>query len=253
MTVREAWTLWHVAGAVLLIVAGGIVGTWLAGVSSLVLERTQLDPTVRTLVSRAVRPLVIVLAVIAALELLAIDLTAVVVMLGAATLALGLALQPTLSHLVSGAVLLTLRPYREGEVVTCAGMEGRVVEQGALAVVLERPDGSLVTIPNGVAFAGPIVNHVRGGRRPVELTVTVPQGADLHALRAELVQALAREPLVLPAPAPAVAVALDDDAVRLRATAWVTPGDHGTARDELGMVVAGLVRAHVAERAVGRR
>jgi small conductance mechanosensitive channel len=253
MTVREAWSLWHVAGAMLLVVAGAVIGTWAAGVMALLLERTQLDPGVRNLVVRAVRPLVIVLAVIAALDLLAIDLTALAVMLGAATLALGLAMQPTLSHAVSGGVLLTLRPYREGETVTCAGLEGKVVEQGALAVVLERPDGTLATIPNGVVFSHPILNHVRIGRRRVDLTVTVPPGADLAGLRFELVQALARDPRVLPSPEPAVAVALGADATRLEASAWVAPADREAVESELAVTVAGLVRAHVAERVAGRR
>jgi len=253
MTVREAWSLWHVAGALLLIVAGAVVGTWAASVSALLLERTQLDPGVRNLLTRAVRPLVLVLAVIAALDLLAIDLTALAVMLGAATLAVGLALQPTLSHAVSGGVLLTLRPYREGEHVTCAGLGGRVVEQGALAVILELPDGTLATIPNGVAFAGPILNHVRTGRRRVDLAVTVPAGADLAGLRAELAQVLARDARVLPAPEPEVAVELGTESVRLHAAAWVAPADHDAVQNELAVTVAGLVRAHVAERAAGRR
>ncbi len=253
MTVREAWSLWHVAGALLLILAGGVVGTWAASVTGLLLERTKLDPGVRNLLTRVVRPIVIVLAVIAALDLLAIDLTALAVMLGAATLAVGLALQPTLSHAVSGGVLLTLRPYREGELVTCAGLDGRVVEQGALAVILERPDGTLATIPNGVAFSGPILNHVRLGRRRVELLVTVPAGADLTSLRTEVEQALARDARVLPTPEPAVTVALDADAVRLHATAWVPPADRDATESELAAIVSGLVRTHVAGRAAGRR
>ena len=253
MTAREAWTLWHVAGAALLVVAGAVVGTWAAGVTALLMERTQLDPGVRNLVTRAVRPLVIVLAVIAALDLLAIDLTALAVMLGAATLALGLALQPTLSHAVSGGVLLTLRPYREGEIVTCAGLEGRVVEQGALAVTIERPDGTLATIPNGVVFSGPILNHVRVGRRRVELTVTVPPGADLAGLRSEVAQTFARDPRVLPSPEPTVAVVLGPEVVRLVAGAWVASAEREAVENDLAVTVAGLVRAHVAERAAGRR
>ena len=102
MTVPEGWTFWHVLGAVVLVVAGSIVGSWASGVVGVLLERTQLDPGIRRVLTRFVRPLVVFVAVVVALEWLAVDLTAVLVLLAAAAIAVALAVQPTLAHFVSG-------------------------------------------------------------------------------------------------------------------------------------------------------
>jgi small conductance mechanosensitive channel len=253
MTVPEGWTFWHVLGAVVLVVAGSIVGSWAAGVVGVLLERTQLDPGIRRLLTRFVRPLVVFVAVVVALEWLDVDLTAVLVLLAAAAIAVALAVQPTLAHFVSGGVLLTLRPYREGERVTCAGLEGKVVEQGSLAVTLEQDDGTIATIPNSVVFSAPILNHVRAGRRRVEVVVDLPAGSDPIALRAEIEQILGREPRLLLTPPADVAVTSGRDGARMTTRAWVDAASFEAVRSSLAEAVHALVKVHVAERVAGRR
>jgi small conductance mechanosensitive channel len=253
METPEAWTVWHLVGAVVLVVVGAIVGSWAAGVTGDLLERSKLDPMVRSMLVRWVRPVIVLVAIIAALDLLDVDLTGALVLLAGAALAVALALHPTLAHLIGGGVLVTLRPYREGERVTCAGLEGRIVEQGSLAVVLEQDDGTLATIPNGVVLAGPILNHVRTGRRRIEVVVDLPVGADPAALRAEIEQLLGREPRVLPTPTPELLVTMGREGTTLATRVWADAPSHDALRSALAEAIHALVKVHVAERVAGRR
>lgn len=224
--------LWRivVAGAILL---GGVAaGSWLSGAVGLTLERSGLDPAVRRGLARAVRPIVILVAVVAALEYLDLDLTIVAAMVGAATLAIGLALRGTLSNAASGGVLLTLRPFREGDWIGCAGEHGRVLEQGTLAVVLERSDGVVVTVPNDVVFGGPIHNHSRRGSRRIDVRVALPLDVDLAELRARLLAITEIEPRIAPSPGPVVRVGgVERDTLHVVVEAWALPSSFSSHED----------------------
>ncbi|MEQ1502638.1 MAG: mechanosensitive ion channel domain-containing protein [Myxococcota bacterium] len=238
--------VWKVAVAGLLLLAGTALGSWIASAVSLGLERAGLDPQVRRWIVRSVRPIVVVIAVVAALEYLDVDLRTVAAMAGGATLALGLTLHATMSNVATGGLLLTLRPYREGELVECAGQLGVVVEQGAFAVVLERADGVLVTIPNNAAFTAPIKNHTRAGRRRIEVACVVPRGTDLEALRTGLAAGWSGgiDPRILTEPAPSVQVlGIEDGGVRIAARVWVKPADHDAASGAVAERVLAAVRA----------
>ncbi len=219
-----------------LAVLGGswIVGSWLASFVSSALERTGLDLRARRLTVRLVQPLIVVVGVVAAFDTLEIDLTPVTAMLGAATLAVGVALQGTLSNVASGAMLWTLRPYTEGDFVSAAGHSGTVVDQGAFAVLIERPDGVLVTVPNNAAFAGPIQNFSRKGRRRAEVSVLLDPRADIDRARSVLTALLDADERLLPEPAPpALVLALEDRGVRLTMRAWADAARVGDVTDDL--------------------
>lgn len=237
---------WKLAVAAALVLAGNLVGSWLSTVAHAALDRTGLDPMVRRALTRAVRPVVVTVAVIAALEHLDVDLTTVAAMAGAVTLAIGLALQTSLSNVASGALLLTLRPYRDGEQVECGGEEGVVLEQGAFAVTLERADGVRITVPNNAAFRSAIRNHDRAGRLRVELSVLLDPDAGLAGARAAIEPVLAAEARLLGEPAPAVRFGIEDRGVRMRVTAWVRPADRaGTTSDLCEATLAALRTAGV--------
>lgn len=232
MTASEV--LWKVLVAGIILVCGGTFGSWAQAASGTALEHAGVDPMVRRTVLRLVRPTVLLISVVAALEYLDVDLTTVAAMTGAATLAFGLALQHSLSNIASGAVLMTLRPFREGEIIECGGEQGVVLEHGTFAIVLERADGTLVTVPNHVAATQVIRNHSRRGARRLQLSLSVPQSTDISALRARMLPVIMDVPNLLPSPPPDLgAVEIEEGKVKIAITVWVRPDDLDAARAAL--------------------
>jgi small conductance mechanosensitive channel len=192
---------WQIAVAVGILVISVVIGSWLEALATAALARSTVDPMVRRLLSRLVRPLVVLVGAIAAVQYLNIDLTPITAMLGAATLAVGLALQSSLSNVASGALLLTLRPFKAGDLVDVGGSLGTVTDQTFFHVVLDAPDGRVLTLPNNAVFSSVIENFTRSGSRRIELSVTLSFDADvvsalslLHAMAASHEGVLAEPP-----------------------------------------------------------
>lgn len=235
--------LWKVLVAGLILVAGGTFGSWAVAAVSTALEHAGVEPLVRRTIARLVRPIILLVSFVAALEYLDVDLTTVAAMTGAATLAIGLALQHSLSNVASGAMLMTLRPFREGEIIECAGELGVVLEHGTFAIVIERPDGTLVTIPNQAAFTGILRNHSRRGARRIELSVLVPLDTDLVGLRAKVLPLLMAESRVLEQPPPDLSVGdIEDRGVRLQIHLWTSPADYLEVRASVAEALVAVLR-----------
>lgn len=234
----------RLAGALAIVGVGWVGGGALRGLAVAGLEGTPVDPRVRLGLLRLVRPVVVAVAVVAGLEFLHVDLSTVAAMAGATTLAVGFALQPVLSNLAAGALLTTIRPYREGDQVECAnGERGRVLDQGPFSVVLERADGVVVTVPNQATFAAPIRNHTRFGRRRVDIELVLDPEGEIEAARRVIVDRLAAEPEVLRDPPPSVVVVgADERGLRVSARAWVAADRHEALAPRLTEDVIGITR-----------
>jgi small conductance mechanosensitive channel len=214
--------------SVLSAVAIGAVGvaaaSWLAGVTDRAAARLHLDPVVRRLLVMGVRPTVWCIAVIMALPLVGIGPESILTVLAGASLSVGLALRDHLSNVASGAVLLTLRPYHIGDLVTLGLHEGRVTRLGLFETVLARQDGAEVLVRNDLAIAGAIVNHTRLGQRRVDVDVHVGWAADLGVALDLLRTALAERTDLHAEPAPTVFVeALPHTGPVVRVRAWCDP------------------------------
>jgi small conductance mechanosensitive channel len=142
--------------AAALLGAGLLVSSWLAGIARIALDRARLDPVVRELVVAAVRPVVLLIAVIAALESIGVELDALVALLAVAGIAVALAAQGTLANGVAGGLLLTLRPFRVGDEVTLGGVSGTVVDSNLFATTLKATDGSTITVPSRLILDQPM-------------------------------------------------------------------------------------------------
>ncbi len=230
--------------ALLLVGAGWLLGGQVAAVVRSSLEGTPVDPRVRHGLVRTVRPVVVGVAFVAALEYLDIDLSTVAAMAGAVTLAIGFGLQPAFVNLATGALLLTVRPFREGDAVECGnGERGRVLDQGPFGVTLERNDGVVVTVPNVATFQHPIRNHTRMGRRRVDVDLILDVDAELEVARRAIVDALQADPAVMADPPPSVALlAVDERGLRVSARCWVPPDQHEASSARLAESVLGVVR-----------
>lgn len=219
---------------VIIVGVSALLGSWLSGAVAGALERTGLDPMVRRLLAKAVRPILILVGVIAAVQYLSIDLTPVTAMLGAATLAIGLALQGSLSNVATGAMLLTLRPYREGDVVNVSGKTGTVVEQGYFRLRVRTPDGILVSLPNNLVFAGAIDNYTHFGQRRIDITLTLPFDANTRKAITVLQGVLEAHEGVVSEPAPlALLTEMSPRGPVLAMRGWVAASDLADVRSEL--------------------
>ena len=141
-------------------------------------------------------------AVIAALGKVGVETTSVVALLASAGLAIGLALQGSLSNFASGVLLLILRPLAIGDRVTTGGHVGVVEEIGIFSTTLHSDDGEVVVIPNAQVTGAAIVNHSARGRRRGRVEIGVAYGAEVEAVLAALERATARVERALRDPAP---------------------------------------------------
>lgn len=212
-------------GRILLALAVFVVGRFIAraiirGLQRL-MERSNMDVSLRKFLSDLVYAVSLVAIVIASLDTLGVKTTAVVAVLGAAGLAVGLALQGSLSNFAAGVMLIVLRPYKVGDLVTIGKYMGRVDAIKIFHTILVTADNREITIPNGQIIIAPIENLTVLGRRRVDLVVSINQAADLREVRALIERALLAEKYVAPSPAPSIDVAeITDAAVKLHVRPW---------------------------------
>jgi small conductance mechanosensitive channel len=206
------------------------VGRWLARllVRGLVrvMERSRVDVSLSKFLSDVLYAVLLVAVVTASLDTVGIRTTAVVAVLGAAGLAIGLALQGSLSNFAAGVMLIVLRPYRVGDQVVIGKYLGRVDAIKVFHTFLVCDDNREVIIPNGQIIAAPIENMTTRGTRRVDIAVSVANSADVRQVRQLLEAVLLSDRRVLPTPAPSVElVEVSDAGTKLVLRPWTNTGD----------------------------
>ena len=221
-------TVWVADNVTRVLTAGVIlfVGFWLARLISrqarALLPRTKrVDTTLAPLVSQVVRYAIMIITVVIALSQFGIQTTSILAVLGAAGLAVALALQGTLSNIASGVMLIWLRPFNVGEVIEGEGITGTVLEVGLFATELRTHDGIFMFVPNSRLWDARITNYSRQPRRMVETKISISYEASLPKARQALLE-VAKDERVLADPAPMVFVAaLGASSVDLVLRSWV--------------------------------
>ena len=211
------------------------------------MPRVNQDETLQGFVASLVRYGVITLGVIAILHRLGFETTSIITVLGAASLAVGLALQGALSNVAAGVMILIFRPYRVGDVVTMAGKTGTVKRLDLFNTELSDGDGLKVVVPNGKGFGDVITNYTDIPNRRMELNFRVPYEADVTAVVAEMLKIANAEPRLMKTPAPwADATDIQPDAVIVTLRAWTSLDVYWDTRYAmLKAVVRGLQTAGV--------
>jgi len=228
--------------AILILVAGFIAGKWVSGWFAGVLERRQLEPPIRALFTRFVWALCVLLFAIMALQNLGVELLPLVAGLGVAGAGVALATQGVLSNVVAGLSIILAKPFRVGEYIAIAGVEGVVESITLFSTTLVHADRSRVVIPNR-KVVGEIL-HNYGRVRQLDFTVGVAYDTDLSAALAIIREVLAANPRVLQDPAPVVApLQLGESAVALAVRPWVLVEDQGAAGGEVCAAVLEAFRA----------
>lgn len=192
-----------------------------------IMQAQAIDKTLETFVSNLARLVLLTLVLIAAISALGIQTTSFIAILGAAGLAVGLALQGSLSNFASGVLIVLFRPYRVGDYVEAAGIGGTVVEVQILTTIFKTPDNKLVIVPNSQVMNSVITNYSANEIRRIDMVIGVSYGDDLDKVRAALTALLDAEKRVLADPPYTVAVAaLADSSVNFVVRPWVNTADY---------------------------
>jgi len=172
--------------------------------------------------------------VIAAIGQLGVQTTPLVAVLGAAGLAVGLALQGSLSNFASGVMLVLFRPFTKGDFVEAGGTSGSVNEVGMFNTTLTTPDNRRVIVPNNQITSSVITNFSANATRRIDLLIGVDYSNDLKVARATMEKVVKAHPKVLEEPAPAVLLMeLADSSVNFAVRPWVATPDFWVVRNEL--------------------
>ncbi|MBB3947994.1 small conductance mechanosensitive channel [Rhizobium skierniewicense] len=209
-----------IVGALLLLIVGWIAAMLLQRWSYEGLSRIRgFDETLARFFSGAVRYIVIILVLVMVLGQFGVQTASILAALGAAGLAVGLALQGTLQNIAAGIMLLVLRPFRVGEYIETSSVSGTVIEIGLFATELKTSEGLYRLAPNATLWNVPITNYSRFPSRRHELSVTVPRGDSTTDAQAMLMDVARAESRVLLDPAPTTfidSVSNDSSTVKLR-------------------------------------
>jgi small conductance mechanosensitive channel len=187
------------------------------------MDRSGMDVSLRKFLGDVVYAVMLVAVVIAALDALGVQTTAVLAVLGAAGLAIGLALQGSLSNFAAGVMLIILRPYRVGDLVTIGKYTGRIEAIRVFQTIMVTLDHREVTIPNGQIITQPIENLSTLGRRRVDLVVSVAHGPDLGHVKTLLESVAAADPRIQQTPPPTIDLAeINETHMKLHLRPWTS-------------------------------
>ena len=223
-----------VLGALLLLVIGAWVARWIVSFSARALGRAKVDTTLIGFLRNLLYGVLIAVLVVMALGVLGVPSAPMVAALGTAGLAIGLALQGSLSNLAWGVLLIMFRPFRVGDFVTVAGVDGTVESINLMHTQLLLPDGREAVVPNGKVGSDAITNYNRRGKRRFELNVRIGYKDDIGTAMAEIRQLLGADPRVLKDPEPIVwTKGLGESSVDLLVRAWALTADFWTVQTDL--------------------
>ncbi|MBY5921812.1 mechanosensitive ion channel family protein [Ferrimonas balearica] len=215
-----------------------IIGRWLAkavaGAVSKVLTKRDMDMTVVGFVANMVSAVITAFTFIAVLGQLGVQTASLVAVLGAAGLAVGLALQGSLSNFASGVLLVVFRPCKAGDYVEAAGVAGTVEEISIFSTTLVTPDNKRIVAPNSSVMNGVIVNYSAKEQRRIDMVIGVSYNADLRQAQQVIRDVVTSHELVLQDPEPTIEVSnLGASSVDFVVRPWVKTADFWPVRFDL--------------------
>lgn len=213
--------------ALVIFVVGWTTAKILRGFLRRALLRANFDQTLSVFLSRLAYMLLLAFVVIVTIQKLGVDTTSFAAVIAAGGLAIGLALQGSLSNFASGVMLIALRPFKVGDFVEVGGVSGSVAAIAVFATELLTGDNKKIVIPNSAITSGTITNYSAKETRRIDLVVGVGYDDDLRETRAVLEKILSDEPRILTDPAPLIAVSnLGESSVDFVVRPWVKSSDY---------------------------
>ncbi len=233
-------------GAIVILIVGwlvaGLVERWTyAALGSF----KHVDETIKTFISKTLRYVLLVLVGITVLSQFGVQTTSIIAALGAAGLAIGLALQGTLQNIAAGLMLLFLRPFRVGEYIDAGDVSGTIKEIGLFATELRTFDGLYVMAPNSSLWGKPIRNYSRNTTRRADIALGIGYEDDIEVGRSVLMELLKKEPRVFEDPSPMIFVTeLADNSVNLGMRYWSASSDYEVLKSDMTHQAKAILEAN---------
>jgi small conductance mechanosensitive channel len=233
MPLATAWGI-KIVIALLIFIIGKWISKRITNFLRKMMQRADLDPTLVNFLANIVYAILLAAVILAALDTLGMPVTSLLAVLGAAGLAIGLALKDSLGNFASGVMLIIFRPFKQGDVVEVAGVSGKVDEVKIFSTILTTPDNKVVVIPNGQVASSPITNYTALEQRRVDLMFGVGYDDDLKLARQVLTDVCAKHPLVLDDPATNIFVMnLGESSVDFVCRPWCKTDDYWTVYGDI--------------------
>jgi len=246
LTALEKWFDPHVLGQLLLdwsgraiaalaiFLIGRLVATWLSRWLIAAMRRVGMDETLARFFGSLSYIVLVVMVVLTAVNALGVPTTNFLAIVGAAGLAIGLALKDSLANFSSGVMLVFFRPFRVSDMVKAAGNEGTVESIGMFSTVLKTADNATLIVPNSLIYAATITNYTAEGTRRIEMTVSISYEDSVTDAKTLLTEILRADKRVLAKPAPEILInELSSNSVSMIVRAWVATPDVASARSDL--------------------
>ena len=227
------WGL-KIVGAIAVLIIGRMIAGAVRRITRKALENADVDRTLVPFLSKLVYFFVLIVVLIAVLGVFGVQTASLVAVLGAAGLAVGLALQGTLSNFAAGVMLLFFRPFKLGDFIDAAGTTGTVVEIGVFATTLKSPDNVKIVVPNSQVYGATIKNFNGYDTRRVDMEIGISYNDDIPKAIEIIRGIVSSDPRVLAEPESVVAVSnLGDSSVDLVIRPWCAGSDYWALRWDL--------------------
>jgi len=231
--IAVAWS-GRVLAALAIFIIGRVCLRALTRWATMAMRRVGLDDTLNRFLGNLLHIVLLVFLALTAFQALGVPTTNFLAIVGAAGLAVGLALKDSLSNFSSGVMLVFFRPFKVGDQIDAAGVGGVVETIGIFDVTLKTPDNRVITVPNSLIYGAPITNYNAEHTRRVDLTIPIGYNADIPQAKSVIGAIVAAEPRIVQYPAAEVAVQdLFPALVTIAVRVWVASTDHGNVRSDL--------------------
>ncbi len=220
------WAINIVMAAAIFIV-GRMIAKVLVNLLGKALRKGKMEEILVNFISSIANILLLLVIIVASLDQLGVDTTSLIALVGAAGLAVGLALQGSLQNFAAGVMLIVFRPFKEGDFIEAAGVAGVVEHISIFNTIMRTGDNKEVIVPNGNIYSGVITNYSARDTRRVDMVFGIGYGDDLKKAKALLEEIVTSDERVLKDPAPVIAVSeLGDSSVNFVVRPWVKSSDY---------------------------
>lgn len=224
----------RIATAIAIFYIGKYIAKFLSRVADRALQRANADATLAGFLKNVVYALLFAVVIIATLNALGIQTTSLVAVMGAAGLAVGLSLKDQVSNFGAGVLIIMIRPFKVGDLVTIAGQNGTIETIQIFQTIMKTADNLTIMVPNSKVMAGEIINYSLKGTRLISLRLTVSYKNDIKKAKDVLIEIMNSHSLVLKEPAATAGVQdLVDGGITLFANAWVITSNWASVRADL--------------------
>ncbi len=248
-SLREILTIWldpqltgplvlgwgqRLLAALLIYVIGRWIAKALARWVATAITKANIDATLSRFLSNILYMVLIVFVVLTALSALGVNTTNFLAILGAAGLAVGLALKDSLSNFAAGVMLVFFRPFKVGDYIEAAGISGTVVSIKIFNTILKTSDNRVITVPNALIYADTITNFSAEDKRRIDLVIGIGYDDDIARAKALIQGVLGQDDRILDQPPPAMLVVeLGESSVDIAVRPWVNSADYSQVRSDL--------------------